>query len=479
MTEQPTDLTTPAPGALPKSDPSGATPTEAPIDVRAVVSWSLYDFANSAFATIVVTFVYATFFTKAMAGPGHTAKEAEIIGTKYWGIGVAITAAFVALLSPYLGAIADRAGLRKVLLGVTTLICILATLGLCIPVPGQMVLALTLFIIANVAFELSSTFYNAFLPDIAPASKIGTISGIGWGVGYIGGLLAMAICLFVFIQPEWTPPGFDPATSGYVRATNLVVALWFAIFALPIFLWVKEDKSKASPSTANILRETTMQLVETWRELRRYKEILKFLGARVFFNDALVTIFNFGAIYAATVYGFDGTEVLYFGILLNVTAAIGAVGLGFLDDRIGGKNTILVTIIAISICTLIAMLASDKLVFWIVGAVLGIFVGPNQSSSRSLMSRFVPDEKENEFFGFFAFSGKATAFMGPLLLGLLTEAFQTQRAGFGVVLLFMLIGGVILSFVDEKAGIAAAARGGVSHSQTGPSVVTEADHESS
>ena len=417
----------------------------------AVAAWSLYDFGNSAFATLVVTFIYAAFFTKTFAPD-------EATGTAWWSRAVTVTAIAVALLSPIMGAIADRGGWRKALCFAFTWICILATVGLYFIRPGANTafLALAVFAVANIAFEMACVFYNAFLPDIAPPARIGRVSGYGWALGYVGGILALLVALFLLVKPE--VPAFGLTKEGYqnLRATNLLVAGWFALFSIPLFLFVREDRSRVSPPGTRMVRAGFRQLADTFREIRSYRQIVRFLVSRLIYNDGLVTIFAFGGIYAAGTFGFDTEKLIYFGILLNVTAAAGAFALGFLDDRLGGKRTIMITLFALALATAAALLAPNETVFWIAAAFLGIFVGPNQSASRSLMGRLVPADKENEFFGFFAFSGKATAFLGPFLLGVITQLSGSQRVGLGVVLVFFLVGAWILHGVDEEEGLAAA-----------------------
>lgn len=419
-------------------------------DRRAVWSWASYDFANSAFTTLVVTFIYAVYFTEVIASD-------NITGSALWSRAVAATAVVVALGSPLLGALADRGGFRKAFLMVSTITCVLATAMLYTVPPGRVTAALTWFVIANIAFEMGLVFYNAFLPDIAPSDRIGRISGYGWALGYIGGLIALVLAMVTLIRPEI--PWFGLSTDGgeNVRAANLLVAVWFAVFSVPLFLFVREDRSRASRA-GNIVGESMRQLKTTFREIRKYRQIVRFLLARLLYNDGLITVFAFGAIYAAGTFGFDMQEILIFGIVLNVTAGLGAFALGFLDDRLGGKRTIQITLYGLIGSTLLAIVAPNRLWLWVAGVLIGIFVGPNQSASRSLMGRFVPPEKENEFFGFFAFSGKFTAFLGPLLFGVLTSAFGSQRAGISAVLVLFVLGLVVLWRVDESEGVATAAR---------------------
>ncbi len=419
-------------------------------DRRTVWSWSLYDFANSAFTTLVVTFLYATYFTQEIAAD-------EIQGTALWSRGVWLTALIVALASPVAGAFADRAGCRKLFLLISSVICIAATAALYPVLPGQVATALTLFVIANVAFEMGLVFYNAFLPDIAPPDRIGRISGNAWALGYAGGLLALVVALFAMVLPEQPWFGLSTENGQNIRAINLLVAGWFAVFSVPIFLWVQEDRSRVTRG-GGVVRASFTQLFDSFRAVRRYRQVARFLVARMIYNDGLVTVFAFGGIYAAGTFGFSFTEVLVFGIVLNVAAGLGAFGMARVDDRLGGRRTILISIVGLAAGALLAIFAPNRALFWTAGILVGIFSGPNQSASRSLMGRFVPPERENEFFGFFAFSGKATAFVGPLMLGVLTTAFGSQRAGMSIVVVLLVVGGALLLRVDEAEGIAAAQR---------------------
>jgi len=425
----------------------------------------MYDFANQPFTTLVVTFIYGTFFTKVIA-------ENEIVGTMLWSRGITITAIIVALLSPIMGAIADRGGYRKLYLIFWTWVSIIGALILWFPVEGQVVFALTAFIIGNVGFEMGGVFCNAFLPEITTKKNIGRVSGYGWSFGYVGGLVALAIALLLFVNPDIPIFNLDKTAHEHIRATNIMVALWFAIFSIPTFLYVNQEKRPKQKIKPMII-ESIIQVRNTFRNVRQYKEMTKFLIARLIYNDGLITVFAFGGIYAAGTFGFSFQDILIFGIVLNVAAGLGAFMMGFLDDMIGGKSTIQISNVGLIVACIIAVSAPDrdlfnitlpiigsmlitgKSMFWLSGILIGIFSGPNQSASRSLMARFVPKDRENEFFGFFAFSGKATAFMGPFLLGVLTQIFESQRYGIAVVILFLIVGFLLLRSVDEDAGIAA------------------------
>lgn len=422
-------------------------------DRKAVWGWAIYDFANSAYTTLIVTFIYSVYFTQQIAPDGIT-------GTALWSRGVTITAVVVALLSPMLGALADRGGLRRPLLLAATGITVVGVAALYAPGPGDVALALTIFVVSNIAYELCGVFYNSYLPEIAPPDKIGRISGYGWALGYLGGLLAMAVALVVFILPETPPFGLDADTGEHVRATTLLVAVWFGVLSLPMFLWVREPKRTAPrPPFGRIVGDAFAQLGRTFGEIRRYRQIFRLLVARMVYNDGLVTIFAFGPIFAAETFDFTLTEVMYWGLALNVTAGLGAFAMGFLDDRMGGKRTLFVTLAGLMVGGLWAVTADTKTSLYLAGLWVGIFVGPNQAASRSLLGRFVPRAKETEFYGFFAFSGKAIAFMGPFLLGLVTEMTGSQRAGMATILIFFVLGALLLATVDEAEGRAGALGG--------------------
>lgn len=444
-----------------------------PMNKKTVFAWSMYDFANSSFTTLVVTFVYSVFFAKTMAAD-------EIQGTALWTQGVSITAIVVALLSPIMGALADRGGYRKAFMLLFTVVCIVGTVMLYFQLPYEETVgrgiaphtmhALLWFVIANIAFEMGCVFYNAFLPDIAPPSKIGRISGYGWALGYMGGLLCLFAAFVGLVFPETPLFGISKDAGQHIRSTNLLVAGWFALFSIPTFLILKEDKSAVSPPGTNLIRASFSQLRRTFSEIQRFRQVVRLLIAKMVYNDGLVTIFAMGGVYAAVAFGFSFEKVLVFGLVTNISAGIGAYFFGFIDDRLGGKKTIAITIVGLFASTLIATIAPTESIhllglslpgevfLWLAGLMIGIFSGPNQAASRSLLGRFAPPEKENEFYGFFAFSGKATAFVGPLLFGLLTTQFQSARAGISVILLLFLVGGILLLWVDEEEGIARAGR---------------------
>ena len=438
--------------------PTAAAPVA--YDRRHVIAWALYDVANSSFTTLIVTFIYSTFFVSRMSGTDRDL-------TSVWTYGVSLTALVVALLSPLLGAIADRGGYRKRFLLSFSATCVAATAALAFVEPGAYRTAIILFVVANIAYEMGSAFYDSFLPDLVPQALIGRVSGWGWGLGYAGGLAALFVALYGFIETgsavyPYLGGALGLSSDGYgnVRATALLVAVWFAVFTLPFVLFVPEPRVTGSPARGNVIAAGFAQLASSFKQIRKYRQIVRLIVARLIYNDGLVVIFSMGAVFAQRVYGFTTSETIVFGIVLNIAAGTGALAFGFLDDRIGGRKTILISVAGLAAAGTLAVLGQGRGTFWVAALFVGLLAGPNQSASRSLLGRFVPDDKEAEFYGFFAFSGKATAFLGPMLYGTLTAATGTHRAGMAVTIFFFVAGGLLLLRVDEQEGIAASGRAG-------------------
>jgi UMF1 family MFS transporter len=315
-------------------------------------------------------------------------------------------------------------------------------------------MALALVVLANTALEIGQAFYNAMLPDLAPESHVGRWSGWGWGLGYASGIVALVLLLFGVIQADPPPFGLDEAAAEDVRIVGPAVAVWFLLFSLPLFL-VTPDRPKGTLRMGEAVRAGLAMLAQTFREVRHYREIVKFLVARLIYNDGLNTLFAFGGIYAAGTFGMDTAEIILFGIGLNITAGLGAFAFAWLDDRLGSKPTILIALAGLLVFGTIALVATAKATFWAVGLAVGIFVGPAQSASRTLMARLAPADKRTEMFGLYAFTGKATAFLGPFLFGTATYVFGTQRAGMATILVMFVVGAVLLWQVQEpRRGIA-------------------------
>ena len=278
---------------------------------------------------------------------------------------------------------------------------------------------------------------------ITPKERLGRLSGWGWGLGYAGGLSCLVIALFAFVQGDPPLLGLDKASAEHVRVIGPMVAIWFAVFCIPLFLFVP-DAPSAGLRPAVAACEGIATLIATLKRVRDYRQVAWFLLARVFYVDGMNTMFAFGGIYAAGTFGMTIAEIIQFGIALNLSAGLGAAGFAWLDDRMGAKKTIAIALTGLIALGIALLLVETKMWFWIIGVPLGLFMGPAQASSRSLMARIAPAELRTEMFGLFAFSGKATAFMGPAILGVVTVAMDSQRAGMATIVVFLTVGLAIL-----------------------------------
>ena len=420
---------------------ASATP---PLTGRAgIAGWCLYDWANSAFTTVITTFIFAAYFTSAVA-------ENDTIGTAQWGYASSAAAILIAVLGPTLGAIADKGGRRKIwLFGFTWLGAALTMLLVLVrPNPEDALLALMLFVAAAVAMDMGQVFYNSMLPTLAPRAWLGRVSGWGWGLGYAGGLACLVAALYGFVESGAPWLGADTEQAEHVRATAVLVGLWVIVFSLPLLL-ITPDRRGAGLPAGQAVRQGLATLAETIRQVRRHAAIVRFLIAYLFYMNGLVTLFAFGGIYAAGTFDMDLAEVIRFGIALNVSAGLGAAAFAWVDDWIGPKRTVQIALAGLIVTGSILIVTESKLVFWIVGFLLGTFVGPAQAASRSFMARLVPKDMETEMFGLYALSGKATVFAGPLVLATVTQAFDSQRAGVASILVFFIVGLALLRFVPE------------------------------
>ncbi len=411
---------------------------------REVVAWCLYDFGSSAFNTLILTFIFSLFFAQVIAPDYNT-------GTVWWTRAVNLSALAVALITPVLGAIADSSGRKMAFLIAFAAQSILFTVLLFFAGTANAMLALGFFVLANIGFEAANVFYWAFLPDVSEDNNIGRISGLGFFLGYVGGLLSLVIALQMI--ERWLPK----TDHINVRSTLLLVAGWFLVFALPMFLWVKQ-RAVAEAQPGNPLRVGFSRIYETLKHARHYKEAGKLLLARMIYNDGLATIIAVAAIYLGAVFDMEMREVLTMAIGLNVFAGLGAFAFGFVDDRIGGKRTILISIVLLIIGTIIGTRVTTIAGFWFAAAIIGLMMGPNQAASRSLLSKLVPDEKQAEFFGLYSFSGKVSSLLGPLVYGSVVGATGDHKLAMTSIIAFFVVGGIVLLFVREKEGMRLAGR---------------------
>ncbi|MCI0410380.1 MAG: MFS transporter [Acidobacteria bacterium] len=417
-----------------------------------LVSWAFYDWASSAFATVIQTFVFAAYFTRHVA-------ENETVGSVQWGNTLSAAAIVVAIGGPILGAMADQGGRRKPWIGTFTALCVGATALLWFVRPSLEYVWLALFLVwlGTIGEEFAAIFYNAMLPSLVGPERLGRWSGWAWGLGYAGGLASLVVALFAFVRAEHPWFSLDRTAAEHVRATFLLVAAWYLLFAMPLFLCTPDGRGTGK-GLARAARDGLRQLSDSIRQVRRYKDIIRFLIARMIYIDGLATVFAFGGVYAAGTFKMTEEEVLIFGIALNVTAGLGAASFAWLDDWIGGKRTILVSLVGLIVPAALILLVQSPTLFWVFGLLLGVFVGPVQAASRSFLARVAPAPLLTEMFGLYALSGKATAFLGPLFVGWLTYLSGSQRIGMSTVIVFFILGFLLMLSVPSDRKIEGALR---------------------
>jgi UMF1 family MFS transporter len=390
--------------------------------------WTLFDFANTSFSIVVVTFLYAVYFKK-------TVTLGEPIGDLYWSIATSIAMIVTALIGPVLGAIADYSAGKKRFLLFFTLLCIISTSMLFFIGEGDVFWGVFIFIIAAIGFEAGLIFYDAYLPEITVPKNYGRVSGYGFGMGYLGSIATLAI-IYPFIQAE------------NIRITFPIAALFFLVFAFPLFLLLKDNRKQVE-RTESYLSIGITRVWTTLTHLKYYKNLALFLLAYFFYIEGVNTVIYFSGNYASTTLGFTEIELLIFFIIVQTTAIAGSILLGIAADSIGQKKTIIITLVMWLITVLLAYLVHDKSGFYIVGLIAGAAMGSSQSTSRSLMSKLTPPEKKTEFFGFYSFFGKSSAVLGPLVFGLVSFLSGDQRLAIISIGFFFLIGLMILFKVKD------------------------------
>ena len=423
------------------SSPYGAdTESSAPARVSRgrVFAWSLWDWGSASFQAVVTTFVFTVYLTSASFGP-----EAEV--SAKLGTSLLIAGIIVALVAPIIGRLSDAAGRRKTWLGINTAITVGCTALLVLVAPGEqfLVLGLVLLAVGNVAFEFASVSYNAMLSQISTPKNVGRVSGFGWGMGYIGGIVLLLILLVGFIFPEVGWFGVTAEGGWNIRIAMIIAALWFAVFAIPVFFAVPEvPADPQKPGTARSLlfayRDLGRTVADLWRNAR---QTLFFLIASAVFRDGLAGVFTFGGVIAARSFGFDDTTVIIFAIAANVVAGVATILAGIFEDHIGAKQVMLWSLALMVTVGLLVFLLNPlgTWVFWVFGLLLCIFVGPVQSASRTYLSRLIPPGREGEIFGLYATTGRAVSFLAPAAFTLtVTLGGATIFGILGIVLVLVL-----------------------------------------
>jgi UMF1 family MFS transporter len=422
-----------APPAAPKSQ------------AAATFGWCLYDWAISPYPTIVSTFIISKYFALYIVGD-------PIAGSAQWSFMVAIAGLVIAFSSPPLGAIADRMGHAKrgIAIGVSVLITAGALLWFGKPDPAYRLPVLIVAGAGIVAMELGMLFYNALLPRVASVDRIGRVSGWGWASGYVGGLICLGLALVLLVQPEHPIFGIPKAEFANIRASGPLTAIWAALFAWPLFILVK-DIPKTGLSVRTAVREGLADLWATLLGLGKTPQLAWFLAASALYRDGVTTILAMGGLYAGGTFGMDFNQLIMFGMGLNVTAGLGAATFAWLDDAIGSKRTIVLSVVGLIVFGAGIVLVHDKVWFIGLALALGIFVGPTQAASRSLAVRLAPEGEVGKVFGLYALTGRAVTFIGPTMFGVVTQATHSQRAGLGSILILLILGLGLLTKVREPA----------------------------
>ncbi|OWY08248.1 MFS transporter [Thioclava sp. F42-5] len=432
---------------------------------KRIWGWWFFDWASQPYNTLLITFIFAP-FVKDLMGSGTAAQTV-------WGYGVGIAGIIIALGSPFLGAIADRSGRRMPFIWVFSVMYVLGAWGLWYAVPGDFKLMAIMisFAIGMIGMEFATTFTNAILPDLGPREEIGRISGSGWAFGYIGGMITLFIMLLLLqaspttgktmlgIEPLF---GLDVATREDTRAVGPLTAIWYAVFMIPFFLWVREPRKADALPIGTALRGAWPELRATLRALPHRRSLTSFLLSSMFYRDALNGIYTFGGLYAAGVLNWSITLIGMFGILGTITGATFAWLGGKADDRWGPRTVIITTLVILTLVVLgIVMISRESvfgmavtpdsklpdIAFMVLGGMIGACGGALQSASRTMMVRQADPEKITEHFGLYALSGKATAFIAPLAIGITTQISGNQSTGITPIIVLLLLGLVLLGFV--------------------------------
>ncbi|MFK5998046.1 MAG: MFS transporter [Rhodobacterales bacterium] len=431
---------------------------------KAIWGWMLYDWAAQPFHTLLVTFIFAPYFASAVAPD-------PVSGQAMWGYTTALAGLILAVGAPVLGAYADTMGPRKPWIMLFSVLFVIGSFPLWYAVPGinNTTLILVVFATGLIGVEFSQIFVNAMLPELGDSDEIGRISGTGWGIGYAGGVIALFIMLLFLAENAdgvtllGKPPmlGLDPDLRQGTRSVGPLTAIWYIVFMVPFFLWVPDIKRK--PQVANAVSDALKELVKTIRTLPKNVSLFAYLGSSMFYRDALNGLYTFGGIYAVGVLGWTVVQVGIFGIVAAITGAIFCWIGGYIDRAIGPKKVIIFCIFTlIFVCVLIVGTSRDTFfsaplsatstlpdrLFMICGALIGAAGGVIQASSRTMMVFQAEKDRMTEAFGFYALSGRATAFIAPGLVAVVTELTQSQRLGILPIILLFLIGLILLVWVD-------------------------------
>lgn len=410
------------------------------------MAWTLYDFANTSFAVIVVTVVFAVYFKKYIVGDfqisflGLQRNPGDLL----WGLSGAFSMFLVGISSPVAGAMADCGNKKKAFMIAYSLLCISCTMALYLLRPGMIWQAMVLFILGNFAFEGALVFYNGFLPQLAPPERIGRISGYGFALGYVGSLVCLLIAL------PYANAALAAGDLALMRPAFILAGIFFLTFSLPFFFLVHEKEKRPEPGTGRWSLQGWQRTLATLKQVKKFPRITRFMVAYFVYIDGVNTIIYFSGIYASDSLGFSIKEVILFFAVVQTSAIAGAYFFGILTDRLGALRTIKITLLIWMVVVMGGSASHDKLTFYLVGLLAGIAVGSCQSASRALMGSLIPAGMEAEFFGFYALVGKFSAILGPLVFGLVSLLTSSQRWAVLSVGIFFAGGYLLLNRAGEK-----------------------------
>ncbi|MBI2296118.1 MAG: MFS transporter [Betaproteobacteria bacterium] len=409
----------------------------------------MYDFANSGYTTVVITAVFNAYFVAEVAGNAPWATFA-------WTAALAVSYALIVLTAPVIGAYADAHAAKKRLLLFTTVGCIVFTAGLATVGRGDLAPGIALIVLSNFFFGTGENLIAAFLPELARGEALGRVSGWGWSLGYIGGLIALGACLGYV---AWAQAQGAPATE-FVPVTMLITAVIFAVASLPTFVFVRERAQPVS-SSGELARGAFARLRETLRHARRYIDLWRFLLCLVFYQAGIQTVIALAAIYAQQVMGFTTRDTLTLILVVNVTAAVGAFVFGQIQDRIGHVRTIVLTLIGWLLAVVLAWAAQGPLLFWVAANLVGLCLGSSQSAGRALVGYLSPPARTAEFFGLWGLAVKLSSIFGPLTYGLVTWVTQgDHRLAILATGAYFVLGMWIIAGLDVARGRRAALAAG-------------------
>jgi UMF1 family MFS transporter len=412
---------------------------------REIFGFMMFDFANSSYTTIIVTAVFNAYFVRVVV---NQANKGELL----WAIALSISYFLVMIFGPVFGAAADYSRAKKRYLFVTYLLCVVFTAMLFFIRPGFILPAMIFVVLSNIGYSAGENFVSSFLPDIADEKQMGKISGYAWSFGYIGGLLSLAICLILI---TYFKAGEDTYLS--VRLTNIVTAVFFGVAAIPTFLWVRERGAGHIPDRqVGFFKIAFNRLGATYRKISEFRELVKFLISFLLFNSGIMVVISFAAIFAQKELGFSPGMTVLLIIVVNITASVGAFLFGFLNDTVGSKNTVMITLLIWIATVVTAFFVHSRQLFWIVANLAGIAMGSSQSSARALIGLFSPQSKSAEFFGFWGFAGKFSSILGILSFGIMSYQFSSNRVAILSTIFYFVTGFVLLLFVNEQRGRRAA-----------------------